>query len=263
MNPITYIATEGPIGLYVRNFCERNRIPYTTSYHTNYPEFISAFTKLPAKWFYPFMRFMHKHAKSILVTTESSRKHLEGHGFKNLVVWNRAVDTELFDPKKRTDIFDEYEHPIWINVGRVSPEKNIEAFLNLPLEGTKVIVGDGPAFSKLSKKYPDVVWTGAKRGEELAQHFASASYFVFPSLTDTFGVVMLEAMASGLPVAAYPVTGPIDVIQDGKNGYMSKDLLEACDKVDGNLTLNPRKYVEEHHTADAFCDIFVDTLVKI
>lgn len=265
LNPdYIHIATEGPLGLFARNYCERHKLPYTTSYHTNFPEFIEEFTRIPAKWIYPFMRWLHKHAKAVLVTTQSMKQRLSEKGFKNLVVWNRAVDTTLFDPSKHDDdLFDHLERPIMINVGRVSPEKNLEAFLSIDMPGTKVIVGDGPIFHELKSKYPKVVFVGAKRGEVLAKHFASADVFVFPSLTDTFGVVMIEANASGLPVAAYPVTGPIDVIENNINGVLSDDLEFAIQQALNIPPTLPRAHVEQHHTIEAFTDIFTDTLAKI
>lgn len=259
-----HIATEGPLGLFARRYCVKNNIPFTTSYHTNFPEFISEFTKIPTSWIYPVVRWFHKPAKSILVTTKSMRTKLTEQQFENLVVWNRAVDTKLFHPDK-TDplLFEEYEPPIYINVGRVSPEKNLRAFLDLPLPGTKVIVGDGPAMKELKRDYPLVKFVGVKKGEQLAKHFASADVFVFPSLTDTFGLVMIESMACGTPVAAYPVTGPIDVVVNGTNGSMNENLLTACHAagvVDRDKT---RQHVVENHDWDTFAQIFLDTLVDI
>jgi glycosyltransferase involved in cell wall biosynthesis len=259
-----HIATEGPLGLYARLYCAWHRIPYTTSYHTNFPEFIEAFTKIPSRFIYPLIRWFHGGASSILVTTETMRTNLEAKGFRNLVVWNRAVDVDLFNPSKRDDaLFADLPRPIWMNVGRVSVEKNIPAFLDLDLPGTKVMVGDGPARAALEQRYPDVVWTGAKRGEDLARHFASADVFVFPSLTDTFGLVMIEAMASGVPVAAFPVTGPIDVVKNGVNGDMNTNLREACLNAHMLRTEQVREYVVENHSWESFVAKFLDSLVDI
>lgn len=259
-----HIATEGPLGLYARLYCAKHNLPHTTSYHTNFPEFVNAFTRIPTCFIYPLIRWFHGRASSVLVTTETMRSNLEAKGFRNLVVWNRAVDTEKFSPAHRDPtLFADLPRPIWINVGRVSVEKNIPAFLDLELPGTKVIVGDGPARADLERRYPEAVWTGAKRGKDLAAHFATADFFVFPSLTDTFGLVMIEAMASGVPVAAYPVTGPIDVVVNGVNGALNDDLLQACNDalfVSGDAA---RQHVIENHSWAAFTATFVDSLVNI
>lgn len=259
-----HIATEGPLGLYARLYCAKHRLPHTTSYHTNFPEFVKAFTRIPSSFIYPLIRWFHGHASSILVTTETMRRNLEAKGFRNLVVWNRAVDTDRFSPAHHDpSLFSDLPRPIWMNVGRVSVEKNLSAFLDLDLPGTKVIVGDGPAREELERRYPTVVWTGAKRGEDLSRHFASADVFVFPSLTDTFGLVMIEAMASGVPVAAYPVTGPIDIVRNGVNGALDHDLRRACLSamtVDGD---EARQAVIENHSWEAFTATFVDSLVDI
>ena len=259
-----HIATEGPLGLYARLYCAKHNLPHTTSYHTNFPEFVNAFTRIPASFVYPLIRWFHGRASSILVTTETMRRNLEAKGFRNLVVWNRAVDTEKFSPAHRdSSLFADLPRPIWMNVGRVSVEKNISAFLDLELPGTKVIVGDGPARADLERRYPKVVWTGAKRGRELAAHFATADFFVFPSLTDTFGLVMIEAMASGVPVAAYPVTGPIDIVRNGVNGSLDDDLYRACLTSMIVNGADARQYVIENHSWAAFTATFIDSLVDI
>lgn len=259
-----HIATEGPLGVYARIYCAKHKIPYTTSYHTNFPEFVQAFTKIPARFIYPLIRWFHRDASTILVTTETMRTLLDQKGFKNLVVWSRAVDTELFtDAKKDEDLFRDYPKPIWINVGRVSVEKNLPAFLDLDLPGTKVIVGDGPARKDLEARYKNVLWVGPKRGEELAKYFASANVFVFPSLTDTFGLVMIEAMASGIPVAAFPVTGPVDVVKNDINGILDTNLYDACMR---SQNLSPsviRESVVRDHSWDSFTSRFLDSLVDI
>lgn len=259
-----HIATEGPLGLYARLYCGWHGIPHTTSYHTNFPEFVNAFTRIPTCFIYPLIRWFHGRASSILVTTETMRRNLEAKGFRNLVVWNRAVDTDRFSPDHRDpSLFADLPRPIWMNVGRVSVEKNIAAFLDLDLPGTKVIVGDGPARADLERRYPEVVWTGAKRGDELSAHFASADVFVFPSLTDTFGLVMIEAMASGVPVAAYPVTGPIDVVKNGVNGALDDDLRRASISAMMVNGVDARQHVIENHSWAAFTATFVESLVDI
>jgi len=190
-------------------------------------------------------------------------RNLKEKGFKNLVVWNRAVDTDLFSPTKTSSVYEGMARPIYLNVGRVSVEKNLNAFLSMPSDGTKVIVGDGPQLKELVKKYPEAVFVGAKRGEELAAYFASADVFVFPSLTDTFGLVMIEAMASGLPVAAYPVTGPIDVIQNGENGWVGESLYFAAHNARTVRKDSARSYAVENHGWDSFVDTFLNTLDRI
>ena len=221
-----HIATEGPLGWAARRFCLRHGWPFTTSFHTRFPEYIQARTGLPPSWAYAVMRRFHAPAAGVMVATESLRQELEARGFVNLKRWSRGVDTELFKPSQ-TPLYD-VPGPIFLNVGRVAVEKNIEAFLKLDLPGTKVVVGDGPQLGRLRKEYPAVVFTGAKMGEELARHYAAADVFVFPSRTDTFGLVLLEALAAGLPVAAYPVPGPLDVINGSPVGVLDEDLSAAA-----------------------------------
>ncbi|MGO1120278.1 glycosyltransferase family 4 protein [Rhodovibrionaceae bacterium A322] len=221
-----HIATEGPLGWAARGYCLKHNFPFTTSYHTRFPEYVSARIPVPSSWGYRVMRWFHGPSKGVMVATKSLRKDLESKGFSNIVDWTRGVDTELFHPRQESVL--DLPRPIYLYVGRVSVEKNIGAFLDLELEkGTKVVVGDGPQLSELKKTYPDVVFTGAKEGEELSRHFASGDIFVFPSKTDTFGLVLLEAMASGLPVAAYPVTGPLDVVDGFGVGALDNDLAYA------------------------------------
>lgn len=233
-----HVATEGPIGLAVRNFCVKRGLDFTTSYHTRFPEYLSARVPLPLAWGYAFMRWFHRPSKGVMVATRSMRRELEARGFGNLVDWTRGVDTALFRPDAPKVL--DLPRPIHLYVGRVAVEKNIRAFLELPLPGSKVVVGDGPQRAQLQAEFPDVVFVGAKQGEELAAHYASADVFVFPSRTDTFGLVMLEALASGLPVAAYPVPGPLDIV-DGV-GALSEDLGAA---VASAITL-PREACRAH-----------------
>jgi glycosyltransferase involved in cell wall biosynthesis len=221
-----HIATEGPLGLAARRWCLRRGRDFTTSYHTQFPEYVRARFPIPLGVSYAFLRWFHGKAAHTLVATPSMRTALEARGFRNLVHWGRGVDTNLFRP--RDEPFLGLPRPIWLYFGRVSVEKGIEDFLALDLPGTKLVVGDGPAAGALQSKYPAAVFTGYRFGEELARHVACADVFVFPSRTDTFGLVLIEAMACGVPVAAYPVTGPIDVVANGVTGVLSDDLRAAA-----------------------------------
>lgn len=230
-----HIATEGPLGQAARRWCLRNGMPFTTSYHTQFPQYIRARFPIPLSWSYAFLRRFHNAAERVMVATEHLRKELEEHGFRNLATWSRGVDTELFRPREKA--FLSAQRPILMYVGRVAVEKNIEAFLKLKTPGTKYVVGGGPVLAELQAKYPEVLFTGFKFGRELAQHVAAADVFVFPSRTDTFGVVLLEAMGCGVPVAAYPVVGPIDVVKHGVTGWLDEDLNVAVDKA---LSMSPQ-----------------------
>jgi len=221
-----HIATEGPLGLAARRWCLRRGRAFTTSYHTQFPEYVRARFPIPLGISYAFLRWFHGKAAHTLVATPSLRASLEARGFRNLAYWSRGVDTDLFRP--RDEPCPDLPRPIWLYFGRVSVEKGIEDFLALDLPGTKLVVGDGPAAGALQSRYPDAVFTGYRFGEELARHVACADVFVFPSRTDTFGLVLIEAMACGVPVAAYPVTGPIDVIANGVTGVLSEDLRAAA-----------------------------------
>ena len=229
-----HIATEGPIGLAARRICVEWKLPFTTSYHTRFPEYVSARLPLPLAAGYAYMKWFHKPSGRLMVATPTMREELSRHGFRNISAWSRGVDTEQFHPRREgePDIFEGLARPIFLNVGRVAVEKNIEAFVALDLPGTKVVVGPGPQLDELKAKYPDVVFKGPKSGAELAAHYACADVFVFPSLTDTFGLVILEAMAAGTPVAAYPAPGPIDLIPGSAAGVLAltatEGLREAC-----------------------------------
>lgn len=226
-----HIATEGTLGMAGRAMCLKVGMPFTTSYHTRFPEYVSARFPVPLSWGYSFMKWFHRYSGHIMVATPSMREELEERGFGNVVAWSRGVDTQLFHPSKRETMPDPYEgleRPIYLNVGRVAVEKNIEAFVELDLPGTKVVVGDGPQREELEKKYPDVKFLGAKFGDELAGCFAHSDVFVFPSLTDTFGLVILEAMATGTPVAGYVVPGPKDLIPGSNAGAVNDDLKVAA-----------------------------------
>ena len=222
-----HIATEGPIGMAARKLCLEWKLPFTTSYHTKYPEYVNARLPVPLSVGYAFMRWFHKPSGRVMVATPSMRADLEQHGFRNLSPWSRGVDTDQFRPDLE-DVYAGLERPVYVSVGRVAVEKNIEAFLETDLPGTKVIVGDGPSREELEKKYPAAKFVGAKFGDELARYFSCADCFVFPSLTDTFGLVILEAMACGTPVAAYPAPGPIDIIPGSNAGVVDEDLKTAC-----------------------------------
>lgn len=229
-----HIATEGPIGLAARRICVEWKLPFTTSYHTRFPEYVSARLPVPLAAGYAYMKWFHKPSGRLMVATPTMRDELSRHGFRNISSWSRGVDTELFRPRQagEPDIFANLPRPIFLYVGRVAVEKNIDAFLGLDLPGTKVVVGDGPQKEELAAKHPKVVFTGFKSGADLAAHYACADVFVFPSLTDTFGLVILEAMGGGTPVAAYPAPGPIDIIPGSGAGVLAKTategLREAC-----------------------------------
>jgi len=236
-----HLQTEGPLGWAARRYCRKHNLPFTTAYHTRFPEYVHARCRFPLSWSYKVMNWFHSGSSAIMVATESITRDIEARGFTNIRKWSRGVDTELFRPRDKAFITD--KRPISMYVGRVAVEKNIEAFLDLDLEGTKYVVGTGPQQEELEKKYPHVKFVGRKYGEELAQYYAAADVFVFPSLTDTFGIVMLEALASGVPVAAYPVPGPIDVVgplqvgqTDKPVGALDDDLKMAVEKA---LTCKP------------------------
>ena len=221
-----HISTEGPLGLAARRHCLRRGYAFTTAFHTRFPEYVHARCRAPVSWGYAFERWFHGPSSGMMVSTQSVEDALRARGFKNIRRWSRGVDTELFHPREKGFFRD--PRPISLYVGRVAVEKNIGAFLELELNGTKYVVGDGPQLSELRARHPEVRFTGAKMGEELACHYAAADVLVFPSKTDTFGLVILEALASGVPVAAYPVAGPIDVIADSGAGCLDWDLGKAA-----------------------------------
>lgn len=221
-----HIATEGPVGWAVRAYCRRRKLAFTTSYTTRFPEYIAVRSIVPAWLSYAVLRNFHAAAATTMVATPSLRQDLSARGFKRLGSWTRGVDTKLFTPDGAAE-FD-LPRPIFMTVGRVAVEKNLEAFLALDLPGSKVVIGDGPQKVELERRYPKARFLGEKTGRELSSLFAAADVFVFPSLTDTFGVVQLEALACGTPVAAFPVTGPLDVIADHPVGALDADLRSAC-----------------------------------
>lgn len=222
-----HIATEGPLGMAARRFACKRGLPFTTAYHTRFPEYVRARAGVPLAWTYAFLRWFHGPSESVMAPTEVVKRDLESYGFRNVVKWSRGVDLDIFKPQHSDRL--KSDPPIFLYVGRVAVEKNIEAFLELDLPGSKWVAGEGPALKGIQARYPSVNYLGVLDQRELAQVYASANVFVFPSKTDTFGLVLLEAMACGLPVAAYPVTGPLDVIGDSKTaGVMHEDLRTAC-----------------------------------
>ncbi|QKG72682.1 glycosyltransferase family 4 protein [Erythrobacter mangrovi] len=220
-----HIATEGPLGMTARRYCARNGVPFTTAYHTQFPEYVARRTHLPAEWFWRYIRWFHAPAERVLVATESIREELRAHGLHRLHHWSRGVDLSCFTPDAPPPPeYDGLLRPIQLYVGRVAVEKNIEAFLASEYPGTKVVVGDGPALAELRARFTDVRFLGRRSGRELAGCYAGADVFVFPSRTDTFGLVMIEALACGTPVAAFPVAGPRDIV--------TEDVGALCDDLD-------------------------------
>ena len=234
-----HISTEGPLGLAARGYASRNGLAFTSAYHTRFPEYVYARTKLPLKITYSFLRWFHNRSELVMVPTEEVKKDLIKHKIGNPKIWSRGVDLDIFKPKKGRR---KNKNPILLNVGRVAVEKNLQEFLKIDLPYEKWVVGDGPAFKELKKKYPKVIFHGAKSKEELEYYYNKADVFVFPSKTDTFGLVLLEAMACGLPVAAFPVSGPLDVIGSSNAGCLNSSLKEACKKA----LLIPRKVPREY-----------------
>lgn len=226
-----HIATEGPLGIMARWVAlGRGRCGFTSSYHTRFPEYVTSRWPIipigPIRW---WLQRFHRAALACLVATDSLRKELETHGHANLAHWSRGVDTTLYHPREGgADLYADLPRPIFLNVGRVAVEKNLEAFLALDLPGTKVVIGDGPARGDLAARFPEARFLGSKVGEDLARHYAAADVFVFPSLTDTFGNVIIEALASGVPVAAFPVMGPIDILAGTTAGVLDEDLRSAA-----------------------------------
>ena len=241
-----HIATEGPLGLYARSLFGRRSIPFTTSLHTKFPEYVRERIRMPLRLGYAFIRWFHRPAERTLCTTESVRQELLGWGLRNLVVWSRGVDTGRFRPaaqrqrgnggfrsengRQEVGGAPGYRRPRLLYVGRIAVEKNVQAFLDMKLDAEKVMVGDGPQRAALQARYPNAQWLGYRKGQALVDEYAAADAFVFPSRTDTFGLVMLEALACGTPVAAYPVTGPKDVVRQGITGWLDEDLNVAVRK---------------------------------
>ncbi|QKE42008.1 MAG: glycosyltransferase family 1 protein [Ferrovum myxofaciens] len=221
-----HIATEGPLGMAARAYALRQNLPFTTAYHTRFPEYVRARFALPLSWTYAFLRWFHGPSRAVMAPTPVVQKDLQRQGFKRVVLWSRGVDLEIFRSERGRRL--DSAPPIFLYVGRVAVEKNVEAFLSLDLPGSKWVVGEGPALPRLRQRYPKVNYLGVLNLQALAAVYASADVFVFPSKTDTFGLVLLEALACGCPVAAYPVTGPLDVIGDSPAGALNEDLRTAC-----------------------------------
>ncbi len=221
-----HLVTEGPLGWAARAFCLKRDIPFTSAYHTRFPEYVYARIRLPLAWSYALVRRFHAPSAAVLVVAKSIRDELASRGFKKLVPWSRGVDIAAFRPQPRHEMKD--GRPIWLYAGRLAIEKNIKAFLDLDLPGTKWVVGGGPQFKDLKRRYRNARFFGSVDTQELAHRYAQADCFVFPSRTDTFGLVMVEALASGLPVAAFPVPGPLDVVTTSKVGALNEDLRAAC-----------------------------------
>lgn len=224
-----HIATEGPLGLAARRFALRRGLNFTSAYHTRFPEYLRLRMPIPLAASYAFIRWFHKPAMRTLVPTESIAQELRKRRLEHLTVWSRGVDTERFRPCGKQALGD-LPRPIHLYAGRVAVEKNIEAFLALDLPGSQVVVGDGPDLQDLKMRYPKVIFTGYRTGQSLVEAISAADVFVFPSRTDTFGLVLLEAMACGVPVAAFPVSGPIDVVRNGINGHLSENLKQAIEQ---------------------------------
>jgi glycosyltransferase involved in cell wall biosynthesis len=221
-----HVATEGPIGYYVRRYCVAERRSFTTSLHTRFADYVAARWPVPPHWTWRLMRWFHNAGRGTMVSTASLASELRQHGFNNVLRWPRGVDSTLFSPDRAGDLG--LKRPVFLAVGRVAVEKNLDAFLSLDLPGTKVVVGDGPARPALEARYRDAVFLGTKRGEDLAAVYASADVFVFPSKTDTFGLVLLEALASGVPVAGFPVPATRDVVGSAPVAVLDNDLRAAC-----------------------------------
>jgi glycosyltransferase involved in cell wall biosynthesis len=225
-----HVATEGPIGHAMRRVCLRRGLPFTTSFHTRFPDYLAERLPVPERWTneitWAWLRRFHTSGAAVLAATPTLISELDGRGFKNVKLWPRGVDAELFRPRVAPDL--KLPRPIFLTVGRLAVEKNLEAFLKLDLPGSKLVVGDGPARNALARKFPDAVFIGSRQGDALAQVYAAADVFVFPSRTDTFGLVLLEALASGVPVAAFPAAAPRDVIGEANVGVLDEDLRRAC-----------------------------------
>lgn len=254
-----HIATEGPIGFLARRYCRKRGLPFTTSFHTRFPEYISARLPIPESWIWAALRWFHAPSQAVMAATPALATELRIRGFRNVVLWPRGVDAGLFHPRA-VDLG--LPRPVFLCVGRVAVEKNLEAFLDLDLPGSKVIVGDGPARASLGRKFPQAVFLGSRQGEALAEAYASADVFVFPSKTDTFGLVLLEALASGVPVAAFPVTGPRDVIGTAPVGALNDDLRIACQAA---LQISPQACLEfaAKHTWEASARAFIENIAGV
>ncbi|MBG1233138.1 glycosyltransferase family 4 protein [Aestuariivirga litoralis] len=258
-----HIATEGPLGWAARKACLKRGLPYTTSFHTRFAEYLDMRSPIPGtgKFIWSVLRRFHQHAQAVMVPTQTIATLLEDKGFRNVKTWTRGVNHQNFKPQKTRDYFD-LPRPILLHAGRLTPEKNIEAFLKLDVPGSKVVVGEGPIRQDLANKYPKAYFTGYLAEQDLAAAMASADCFIFPSTTDTFGLVMIEAMACGTPVAAFPVPSPVDVIEDGVTGVMNADLAEAI-KTALKLDRTKVQKAAQKFTWERVADMFAGWLVQI
>ena len=223
-----HIATEGPLGFAARRYCVAHGLKFTTSYHTQFPQYLNSRLPIPIGASFLALRWFHNAGERCMVSTHSVSEQLKARGFTNLARWQRGVDTQLFRPRSKE--FLKLPRPIAAYLGRLAVEKNVSAFLQMPWAGSKIVIGDGPERLRLELQFPQVRFAGIRFGDDLAAHLAAADILVFPSRTDTFGLVNLEAMACGVPVAAYPVTGPIDVIEDGVTGALDVNLARAAER---------------------------------
>jgi glycosyltransferase involved in cell wall biosynthesis len=227
-----HIATEGTMGLSARAICLERGLPFTTAFHTRFPDYIHArFPFIPETAIYGALKAFHAPASATMVSTISLKRELEAHGFANVALWSRGVDIGLFAPRPDSELHEiraGIARPIFLYVGRLAVEKNVESFLALDLPGTKLVVGEGPQRAELEARFPAARFLGQRTGEDLARIYAASDVFVFPSRTDTFGLVLLEALASGTPVAAYPVQGPLDVLGEADIAVLDEDLRSAC-----------------------------------
>lgn len=239
-----HIATEGPLGIAARDYCVAKGLAFTTAYHTCFPEYVQPRFGIPLSWTYAWLRRFHRPSSAVLVGTGAIRSLLEQRGFANVADWSRGVDLALFHPG--AERFADLPRPVFAYVGRVAVEKNLPAFLRLDLPGTKVVVGDGPERARLARRFPKAVFAGTRSGAELASYYQRADAFVFPSRTDTFGLVLLEAMACGTPVAAFPVRGPIDVVKDPGAGILNEDLGAAAMAALALDRAEVRRYAERY-----------------
>ncbi len=257
-----HIATEGPLGHAARHYCIRNDIPFSTAYHTQFPDYMANRTHLPSRFFWPYIRRFHRASHAVLVSTASTRQQLSIQGIGNLRHWGRGVDLKCFGPdQRRPAFFADLPRPIQLYVGRIAVEKNVADFLNNRHPGSKVVIGNGPMLGKMKAQYPSAHFLGRKTGRELSEYYAAADVFVFPSKTDTFGLVMLEALACGTPVAAYPVRGPIDILSPA-SGAMNDSLATAIAHA---LRLDPKDCICHARTYnwDSSTNHFLAALIPI
>jgi glycosyltransferase involved in cell wall biosynthesis len=255
-----HIATEGPLGLAARSFCLAQGWPFTTAYHTRFPEYVKARCHLPLAWSYAALRRFHAPSHGVMVATATMRRELTERGFGRLVAWTRGVDTNLFHPGYEPAI--DLPRPVFLYIGRIAVAKNLPAFLDLDLPGSKLVVGDGPMLPALRRRYPQVHFAGAQSGEALVRHYAAADVMVLPSRTETFGLVMLEALACGVPVAAYPSAGPNDVIGGSGAGVIDENLAAAARAA---LAIPRERCVAhaQHYSWQACIDQFVGYLARL